>query len=261
MKLTNKKVYLIGAGPGKNDLITVSANEILKKADVIIYDSLINPSLLCHIQDYQYNDYKKKYIKVKKKKRNYKSIPQIKIIKLIIYYNKKNLCVIRLKSGDPLLFSRGGEELIELLAHNIQVEIIPGITSGISAYSYNKIPLSHRKWNSSITLISGEIASSNRIREINWQNIIIGSASLVIYMGIHNLFLIIDYCKIYGKNNEIPVALIRWNTWQEQEELIGTIGTIATQVYDKEFGPPTIILIGPLVELRTIIKYHCKKFK
>jgi len=260
MKLINKKVYLIGAGPGKNDFITIKANEILKNADVIIYDSLINPSLLYELQENKYNDHRKKYIKVKKK-RNYKSVSQTKIIKLIIYYNKKNLCVIRLKSGDPLLFARGGEELIELLAHDIQVEIIPGITTGISAYSYNKIPLSHRKWNSSITIITGEIASSNKIKQINWQNIIIGSASLVIYMGIHNLFLIIDYCKIYGKNNEIPVALIRWNTWEEQEELIGTIGTIATQVYDKNFGPPAIILVGPLVEIRAIIKYNYAKFK
>nr|YP_010713748.1 urophorphyrin III methylase [Galdieria phlegrea]WDA99830.1 urophorphyrin III methylase [Galdieria phlegrea] len=260
MKIINRKrqVYLIGAGPGKDDLISIIGNKILKTADVIIYDSLVNPKILHN--NYKFNNKSIKYIKVKKK-RDYQSLGQISIIKLILYYNQKNLCVIRLKSGDPLLFARGGEELVELLGHDVKVQVIPGITSGISAYSYNGIPLSHRKWNSSITLISGELASSNNINEINWQNIIIGSASLIIYMGVHNLCFIIDNCKRYGKNNEIPIALIRWNTWKQQEELIGTIGTILTQIYDNNFGPPAIILIGPMVELRAIIKAKYKRFK
>jgi uroporphyrin-III C-methyltransferase len=187
------------------------------------------------------------------KRRGRHSLVQEEITQLLIAKAREHAVVVRLKGGDPFVFGRGGEEMEDLLRAGVSVEVVPGVTSGIAAPAYAGIPLTHRDYSSSVTFVTGHEASGKYRPIVNWQAIARGSETIVIYMGIHNLPYIIEQLQTAGLNPDTPVALVRWGTRPEQEELIGKLGTIVAQVEASGFGAPAIAVIGTVVNLHSIL--------
>ncbi|MBD2529067.1 uroporphyrinogen-III C-methyltransferase [Nostoc flagelliforme FACHB-838] len=240
------KVYLVGAGPGDPGLITLKAKGLLECADVVIYDALVSPPILAMInpQAEQINA---------GKRRGKHSLFQEETTQLLIEKAQDHAIVVRLKGGDPFIFGRGGEEMEELVNAGISTEVVPGITSGIAAAAYSGIPLTHRLYSSSVTFVTGHEAAGKYRPKVDWSAIAHGSETIVIYMGIHNLPYIVEQLSIAGLNLETPIALVRWGTRPEQEELIGTLETIVKQVEETGFGAPAIAVIGQVVNMHSIL--------
>jgi uroporphyrin-III C-methyltransferase len=245
------KVYLVGAGPGDPGLLTVRGKTLLEYADVVIYDALVSPQILAII-----NANAEKIDAGKRRGRHSKL--QTETTQLLIVKAQTNAVVVRLKGGDPFVFGRGGEEMEELIAAGIPVEIVPGITSGIAAPAYAGIPVTHRDYSSSVTFVTGHEAVGKYRPEVDWNAIAKGSETIVIYMGVHNLNAIIPQLLAGGLRSETPIALIRWGTRAEQEELVGTLADILEQIATKKFAAPAIAVIGRTVNLHGILgrKYH-----
>jgi len=240
------KVYLVGAGPGDPGLLTLKGKGLLEGADVVVYDALTSPQILAMINPQAEKIHAGKH-------RGRHSLVQEEITQLLIAKARDHAVVVRLKGGDPFVFGRGGEEMEDLICAGVAVEVVPGVTSGIAAPAYAGIPLTHRDYSSSVTFVTGHEASGKYRPIVNWQAIAQGSETIVIYMGIHNLPYIIEQLQIAGLNPETPVALVRWGTRPEQEELIGKLGTIVAQVEASGFGAPAIAVIGAVVNLHSIL--------
>ena len=240
------KVYLVGAGPGDPGLMTLKGKALLECADVVIYDALVSPQILAAI-----NPQAERIDAGKRKGRH--SLMQDETTQLMIEKAGDNAIVVRLKGGDPFIFGRGGEEMEELVKAGVSVEVVPGVTSGIAAPAYAGIPLTHRSYSSSVTFVTGHEAAGKYRAEVNWQAIARGSETIVVYMGIHNLPYIIGQLTAAQLSAETPIALVRWGTRPEQEELIGTLGTILEQVEAARFAAPAIAVIGNVVNLHSIL--------
>jgi uroporphyrin-III C-methyltransferase len=240
------KVYLVGAGPGDPGLMTLKGKTLLECADVVIYDALVSPPILAMInpQAQQINAGKRKGMH---------SLMQTEISQLLIEKAQESAIVVRLKGGDPFVFGRGGEEMEELVRAGVPVEVVPGITSGIAAPAYAGIPLTHRDYGSSVTFVTGHEGAGKYRPEVNWSAIAHGSETIVIYMGIHNLAAIVEQLLAAGLGSETPVALVRWGTRPEQEELTGILGTIVAQVDAAHFSAPAIVVIGAVVSLHAVL--------
>ncbi len=240
------KVYLVGAGPGDPGLFTIKGKTLLECADVVVYDALVSPPILAMI-----NPQAKRIDAGKRRGRH--SMSQDEITQVLIDEAQTNAIVVRLKGGDPFVFGRGGEEMADLVAANVPVEVIPGITSGIAAPAYAGIPLTHRAYSSSVTFVTGHEEAGKYRPAVNWSAIAHGSETIVIYMGIHNLPYIIEQLNAAGVSLETPIALVRWGTRPEQEELIGTLATIVAQMEAVQFAAPAIVVIGNVVNLHRIL--------
>ncbi|PSB07404.1 uroporphyrinogen-III C-methyltransferase [Pleurocapsa sp. CCALA 161] len=240
------KVYLVGAGPGDPGLLTVKGKTLLEHADVVIYDALVSPEIMAIIPDTV-----EKINAGKRKDRH--SLPQAETTELLRVKAQTNAVVVRLKGGDPFVFGRGGEEMADLIQAGVEVEVVPGITSGIAAPAYAGIPITHRHYNSSVTFVTGHEATEKYRPEVNWQAIAQGSETIVIYMGVHNLPRIIPSLITGGMTAETPIALIRWGTRPDQTQLIGTLGTIVEQIARTGFQAPAIAVIGKVVNLRSLL--------
>lgn len=240
------KVYLVGAGPGDPGLLTIKGKTLLEHADVVIYDALVSPEIMKIIPPTT-----EKINAGKRKDRH--SLPQAETTELLRAKAENNAVVVRLKGGDPFVFGRGGEEMADLVKAGVEVEVVPGITSGIAAPAYAGIPVTHRHYNSSVTFVTGHEATEKYRPEVNWQAISQGSETIVIYMGVHNLPRIIPQLITGGMSLDTPIALIRWGTRPDQQELIGTLGTITEQITQTDFKAPAIAVIGRVVDLRSLL--------
>lgn len=240
------KVYLVGAGPGDPGLLTLKGKGLLECADVVIYDALVSPQILAMInpQAEQINA---------GKRRGRHSKLQEETTQLLIEKAQTHAIVVRLKGGDPFVFGRGGEEMEDLVRAGVSVEVVPGVTSGIAAPAYAGIPLTHRNYSSSVTFVTGHESAGKYRPKVNWIAIAQGSETIVIYMGLHNLSYIVSELGQAGLSEQTPVALIRWGTRPEQEELIGTLGTIVAQVEAAHFEAPAIAIVGDVVNLHHVL--------
>ena len=241
------KVYLIGAGPGDPGLLTIKGKGIIELADVVIYDALVSAEILAMINP------QAEKINVGKR-RGHHSLPQAETTKLLIAKAQEHAVVVRLKGGDPFVFGRGGEEMADLHQAGVPVEVVPGITSGIAAPAYANIPVTHRGFSSSVTFVTGHESAGKYRSEVNWQAIAHGSETIVIYMGIHNLKQIVPQLLSAELPETTEIALIRWGTTPQQEELYGTLGTILELVKEKEFQSPAIAIIGKVVGFRQLLE-------
>lgn len=240
------KVYLVGAGPGDPGLFTLKGKGLLECADVVVYDALVSPAILAMI-----NPQAEKIDAGKRRGRH--SLTQDEITQVLIEKARDNAIVVRLKGGDPFIFGRGGEEMVDLVNVGVSVEVVPGITSGIAAPAYAGIPLTHRDYSSSVTFVTGHEAAGKYRPVVNWQAIAHSSETIVIYMGVHNLPYIVEQLHSAGLSLDTPVALVRWGTRLDQQELIGTLATIAAQVEETGFGAPAIAVIGQVVNLHGLL--------
>lgn len=246
------KVYLIGAGPGDPDLITVKGRACIEKADVVIYDYLASPALL------KYASRTAELIYVGKKGGDH-TLSQDGINDLIVEKAKTGAIVARLKGGDPFIFGRGGEEAEVLVAADIPYEIVPGVTSAVAAAAYAGIPLSHRKLTSTIAFITGHEDPTKETSSINWPSLARGIGTLVFFMGVKNLPKITQQLIANGKAPQTPVALVRWGTTPSQVTVTGTLETIVEEAEKAALKAPAIIVVGEVVGLRPMLKWFEKR--
>ncbi len=245
------KVYIVGAGPGDPKLLTLKGKDCLEIADVIIYDYLANEMLLTHAK----KDAEKVYVG---KKAGHKTYSQENINGLMISKAREGKIITRLKGGDPFVFGRGGEEAEELAKAGIPFEIVPGVTSAIAAPAYAGIPLTHRDYTSTVALITGQ-EDPTKESKIDWDRIPASAGTLVFFMGSQNLSYIINKLIENGRDTKTPVALIRWGTRADQKTIIGNLENIIDKAREGGFGPPGIIVVGDVVNLREKLSWFEKK--
>lgn len=239
------KVYLVGAGPGDPGLMTLKGKALLETCDVVLYDALVSDEVLAMI-----NPIAQK-IHAGKRRGNH-SLLQEETTQLLIEKAQEYPIVVRLKGGDPFIFGRGGEELADLRAAGISVEVVPGITSGIAAPAYAGIPLTHRDFSSSVIFVTGHESAGKYRPQVNWLAIAQSAETIVVYMGLHNLEEIVFKLASAGLPESTPVALIRQGTRSDQSELIGCLANIVELVQKNKFTPPAIAVIGNIVKFREL---------
>jgi uroporphyrinogen III methyltransferase/synthase len=245
-------VYLVGAGPGDPDLITVKAVECLKQADIVIYDFLAAPKLLRYVREGAETIY------VGKKGGDH-TLAQDKINELIVKKAQEGHTVVRLKGGDPFIFGRGGEEAEELVQAGVSFEIVPGVTSAVAAPAYAGIPLTHRRYNTSVAFITGHEDPTKEQSTIDWSKLATGVGTLVFLMGVKNLPYIAENLVAAGRDPKTPVALVRWGTTPQQITVQGTLNTIVAEVQAAGLKPPAIIIVGEVIELRETLNWFEKR--
>ena len=236
-------VYLVGAGPGGPDLLTLRGAELLAQADCVIYDRLVDPRILKLANGSERIDVGK--------------LPgeggrtQRAINTLLIQKAREYRVVVRLKGGDPLLFGRGTEELAALNAAKILFEIVPGISSVQAAGAYAGIPLTDRARSSSVTVVTGQEATGKHQAPVAWRALARGRDTLVILMGRERLPAIARQLRQGGRSAATPIALVRWAGRPQQSVLVATLGTIEAMLAKRtDFGPPVVAIIGEVVKLR-----------
>ena len=242
------KVYLVGAGPGDPALITVKGLECLMKADVVIYDRLIDDSLLEEVAP----DAEKIYVG---KGRGCHAMEQKEINLLVVSKARENNAVVRLKGGDPFVLGRGGEEAEVLAANQIPFEVVPGVSSAYAVPAYAGIPVTHRSLASSFTVITGHEDPGKDESRISWDKLSTGSDTLVFLMGVANLAHIVKQLVHNGRSSSTPVALISQGTSPKQRTIVGTIENIVTKAKKESFEPPAVIVVGEIVKLREQIRW------
>lgn len=247
MSKTYGTVYLVGAGPGDPGLITVKGRECIEKADVLVYDYLAAPSHLAHAK----KDAEIIYVG---KKGGDHTLSQDGINALLVEKAKTGATVTRLKGGDPFIFGRGGEEAEVLIKEGINWEVIPGVTSAIAAPAYAGIPLTHRKFTATLSLVTGHEDPEKENSNIDW-DAISKSGTIVFFMGVKNLPNIVEKLSACGKPSDTPVALVRWGTTTRQETVAGTLATIVEDVRKAGLKSPSIIVVGDVVSLRDTMKW------
>ncbi|WP_026477231.1 uroporphyrinogen-III C-methyltransferase [Alkaliphilus transvaalensis] len=236
-------VYLVGAGPGDEDLITVKGLACIKKADVILYDRLANPNLLRHKKDEAI------CINVGKSPHHHQ-YTQEEINALLVEKASAGNIVTRLKGGDPYVFGRGGEEALALLEKGIAFEVVPGITSAIGASNYGGIPVTHRNVSTSFHVITGHEDPTKGKSTVNYEALAKLEGTLVFLMGVGNLKEITEELIKHGKALETPVALVHRGTTGRQKTVTGTLANIKEVVEKNQIESPSIIIIGEVVNLR-----------
>lgn len=240
------KVYIAGAGCGNEGLITVKLKSVMEKAECIIYDRLVNESILQYVKP----DAELIYMG----KENVEGGElQKKINEMIVEKSREGLTVLRLKGGDPFVFGRGGEEIEALIAENIDFEVIPGISSAIAVPAYAGIPVTHRGINTSFHVFTGHMKKDGI--EHDYETVAKLEGTLVFLMGLGNLEKITENLIKHGKMPETPVAVIKNGTTAKQETYTGTLETIIEIVRENNVKAPVIIIIGEVVNLRKKIKW------
>jgi uroporphyrin-III C-methyltransferase len=240
------KVYLVGAGPGDSKLITLRAVELIKKSDVVLYDRLVSKKILAMIP----KKAKKVYVgrAVGDDYRHQESTND-----LMVKYAKTKKNIVRLKGGDPIIFGRGGEEAEYLKEHKIKFEIIPGITSGIGSATYSGIPLTHRKFASSVVFVTGHEDLLKSKEKVKWKKLANSVDTIVIMMGLSRIGIICKQLILGGLDKTTPVAVIQEGTTSKHKMITGNISNISKLVTQKKIKPPSIIIIGKVVNLSKTI--------
>lgn len=243
------KVYLVGAGPGDSKLITLRAVELLQKADVVLYDRLVSKKIILMIPSTAQKIYVGRAVGDDTTHQNNTNDLMVKFAK-----SKKN--VVRLKGGDPIIFGRGGEEAEFLKENNVKYEIVPGITSGIGSATYAGIPLTHRKYASSVVFVTGHEDPEKKNESVKWKRLAKSVDTIVIMMGLARIDVICKQLIAGGLDKQTPVAVIQNGTTTKQKMIIGTVSNIAKLVKTNKITPPTNIIIGKVVDLSNIIGWR-----
>jgi uroporphyrinogen III methyltransferase/synthase len=236
------KVYLVGAGPGDAGLITVRGVECLQAADVILYDNLVNASLLRHAR----GDTELIFVGKTPKKH---TLTQDEINALLVEKAHNGKIVTRLKGGDPFVFGRGSEEAEELQKAGIEFEIVPGISSSIAAPTYAGIPVTHRGVATAFMVITGHEDPTKEETQVDWANVAKFFGTRVVLMGVERIGTIASELIRHGASPETPVAMVRWGTTGQQRTIQGTLATIADVAAKADFKPPAVTVIGEVARL------------
>lgn len=240
------KVFLVGAGPGDPGLMTVRGLELLRKAEVVVYDRLVNRSLL---EEAPVDAIR---IFAGKSSGNH-CLPQGEINDLLVQYARSGRQVIRLKGGDPFVFGRGGEEGEALAQAGITFEVVPGVSSAVAVPAYAGIPLTDRRFSSSFAVVTGHEDNGKLKSSVHWERLATAVDTIVVLMGIKALPKIAAKLIAHGRSPETPVALIQWGTTDSQETVIGTLADISGKA--GSLKPPVVVVIGDVVMLRDQLRW------
>lgn len=235
-------VYLVGAGPGDPELLTLKAVRALARADVVLIDDLVNRAVLEHARP------DARIIEVGKRG-GCKSTPQAFIQRLMLRIARGGRVVARVKGGDPFMFGRGGEELEALREANISCEVISGITAGIAVPATLGIPVTHRDHAVGVTFVTGHTKTGGGP---NWQALAATGTTLVIYMGIANLPQICAGLLEAGMRADMPAAAIQSGTLGTQKQVVGTLATLHAQVLEAQLASPAIVVVGGVASLAEV---------
>jgi uroporphyrinogen III methyltransferase/synthase len=236
-------VYLVGAGPGDAGLLTLRGAELLGRADVVVYDALVNAELLRLAP-------KGAEIIYGGKRGKDHAFDQAELNQLLIAKARAGHTVVRLKGGDPYVFGRGGEEAEQLADSDVPFEVVPGVSSFVAVPNYGGVPLTHRDFCSRLTLITGHEDPSKEASSIDWTQVAKTPGTKVVMMGTDRIGQIAQTLIENGMSPDVPVAMVRWGTTGRQKSIEGTLGTIAEVVVREKLGPPTVAVIGDVVKLR-----------
>nr|WP_217484995.1 siroheme synthase CysG [Acinetobacter seifertii] len=246
-KAPKGEVYLVGAGPGDPELLTLKALRLMQQADVVIYDRLVSQPILelCR------RDATKIYVG---KARSNHSVPQDGINALLVEYAQQGKRVCRLKGGDPFIFGRGGEEIQELFQAGVPFQVVPGITAASGCSAYAGIPLTHRDYAQSVRFLTGHLKEGSP--ELPWNELVYENQTLVLYMGLVGLERICEQLIAHGQRPDMPVALISKGTTPEQKVVVGSLADIASKVTEHQIHAPTLTIIGEVVRLREQLQWN-----
>ena len=236
------KVFIVGAGPGDPKLITLKAVESIKSADVVLYDRLVSKKIVAMIPKRAEKMYVGRDVGDDYKHQDITNDMMVK-------FAKKNKIVVRLKGGDPFIFGRGGEEAEFLRKHKVKYEIIPGITSGIGSAEYSGIPLTHRKFASSVVFVTGHEDAKKSEGVVDWKRLAKAVDTIVIMMGLSRLDIISKKLISGGLSKNTPVAVIQNGTTDEHRMIKGTLSNISKKISEAKIKPPSIIVVGKVVNL------------
>lgn len=240
------EVYLVGSGPGDPDLLTFRALRLMQQADVVVYDRLVSLPIL----DLCRRD--AELIHVGKARADH-TLPQEEINQLLVRLAQEGKRVCRLKGGDPFIFGRGGEEIEELAAAGVPFQVVPGITAASGCSAYAGIPLTHRDYAQSVRFVTGHLQDG--APELNWADLVQERQTLVLYMGLVALPTICERLVAHGMSPDMPVALVSQGTRPDQHVVTGTLRNIHEQVEKEGIRPPTLTIIGEVVQLRDKLKW------
>lgn len=245
------KAFLVGAGPGDPGLLTIKAKECLELADVVIYDRLVSTEILHMAKP----DAEMIYVG---KEPNHHAVRQREIEKIMVEKAQAGSMVVRLKGGDPFVFGRGAEEAAALTRENISFEVIPGVTSAIGALAYAGIPVTHRDFASGFHVVTGHECMTST--GVNWGAFTDSNHTLVILMGLSHIREIMEQLIASGRSGQALAGVVCNGTRENQEVVIGTLGTIAELVEKHDLHPPATIVVGDVVRFaRELSWFHGSK--
>ena len=246
MKDKTGEVYLVGAGPGERDLLTIRALHLMQKCDVCIYDNLVSDEVVELVR-------RDADMIFAGKKRDQHTFSQEKINHYLVKYAKKGKKVLRLKGGDPFIFGRGGEEIESLMSHKINFQVVPGISAANGVAAYAGIPLTHRDYAQSCLFLTGHFKDGKI--DFDWPKLITNKQTVVIYMGLLSLPDFIKQLVEHGQKKTMPIAVIERGTTDSQRVIQGNIGNIINKIARSKIKSPALIIIGEVVKLRSQLKW------
>jgi uroporphyrin-III C-methyltransferase len=233
------KVYLVGAGPGDPELITVRGLRVLRSADVVVYDRLVHPALVEQAPQAAERVFVGKHPEGP-------STPQEEITRLMVDRARAGLRVVRLKGGDPFVFGRGGEEVQALRASGVRYEVVPGVTAAVAVPGAAEIPVTHRAYASAFAVVTGHSCAD--APEPHWEALV-QIPTLVVLMGLRRLPQVVARLVNAGADRDLPAAVIARGTLPDQQVVVATLGTIARRVEQAGLQAPATLVMGRVVEL------------
>jgi uroporphyrin-III C-methyltransferase len=249
-------VYLVGAGPGDPDLLTVRARRLVETADVVLHDALTRETLVERLPS------SAEVVDVGKRA-EYKT-PQSEINRLLTNHATAGDAVVRLKGGDPFVFGRGGEEAQHLAEHGVPFEIVPGVSSVIAAPGLSGIPLTHRDISSRFTVITGHETPDKEESSLDWSALareVETGGTLVVLMGVRTLDRNVSALRAHGVDADVPIALVQKAAWEDQRVVSGTLGTIVDELRASPVSPPATAIIGDVVAVRDEVTGELEEFE
>ncbi len=234
-------VYLIGAGPGDPELLTLRAARLLAEADCIVYDHLVAPAILDLAPEAARRHYAGK-------QRGQHALPQDELNLLLVRLAQAGQRVVRLKGGDPYIFGRGGEEAEILARHHVPFEVVPGVTAAAGCASYAGIPLTHRDYSQACVFVTGHLKDGTM--NLDWQGLARRRQTVVVYMGLHGLGELCRQLIAHGLPGDWPAAIIQQGTTTNQRTVSGTLATLPGLAEAARLKAPTLIIVGEVVRLR-----------
>ncbi len=243
------KVYLVGAGPGDPDLITRRGYELLQQCDVVVYDNLIAPELVCNLPD------RVETVYVGKQKGRH-TLPQAEINELLVKFARAGKEVVRLKGGDPFIFGRGGEEALHLVKNKVSYEVVPGVTAGVAAPAYAGIPATQRDLACNVTFVTGHQSAQPGEGTVHWDKLArLENGTLIGYMGVGQLPHIVEQLIKGGMSAKTPAGLVERGTFGVQKTVTSTLAELPVAAETAGIQPPAVFIIGEVVLLRDQLKW------
>jgi uroporphyrin-III C-methyltransferase/precorrin-2 dehydrogenase/sirohydrochlorin ferrochelatase len=240
-------VYLVGAGPGDPELLTIRAWRLIERADVVLYDRLVSAEVLALVPASAQRIYVGK-------QRDRHTLPQEGINRLLARLAHEGKRVVRLKGGDPFIFGRGGEEIETLAAQGVPFEVVPGITAALGVASYSGIPLTHRDCAQACTFVTGHLKDGSM--DLDWEALARPRQTIVVYMGLLGLPLLCRNLVAHGLAAETPAAIVQQGTTAAQRVVIGTLATLPQRAAEANLRPPTLIIVGDVVRLHARLDWY-----